>query len=415
MIDKLLTRIVENTKLIFWLALAFKVFAGLALGWIYQNFYFGGDTSAYFADANYLIQFAKTDFPTFLNFMWSNSKELPQCVFCHLQLHNPRALLMSKITAIVSLPGFGNYWLTSIWFSLFSFSGLWALSKRLKKLFPNLKPAIYISLFFIPTFAFWTSGIMKESVIMGCLCWLIAWILDLTYGLENSEKPVTKWLKTLIAICFFYVIFQMKYYYLGAFLPALALLISGKLIDKYFAWKLWQKMLGLSLVGVCIIFLASFVHPNLRLGIIAEIIVENNLKMVSQTTDSSNLIHFQNLSTEPLSLAKNAIIGFWEGLFRPYLWESGHLLKKWTAFENAVLLILSTLFIIQSFRKRVEFHYPNLFLAVGFYMILLAALLPLSAPNLGNLMRYRVAFTPFVWIMVLGNLLKSKASRKQLS
>ncbi len=409
----MLTRTVENTKLVFWLALAFKVIAGLFLGWIYQNFYAGGDTVAYFSDAKFLVQLAKTDFPTFVNFMWSSSKELPQCVFCHLELHNPRALLMSKLTAIVIFFSFGNYWLASVWFSLFSFSGLWAFSERLKKLFPDLKFAIYISLFFIPTFVFWTSGIMKESVIMACLSYLIAWILDLVYDLQRLRNRAKMSLKILLSIWFFYVIFQMKYYYLGALLPALAILVSGKLIDEYFAWKAWQKLLGLALVGVCIIFLASFVHPNLRLGIVAEIIVENNLKMVSQTTDSTNLINFQNLSAEFPSLAKNALIGFWEGLFRPYLWESGHLLKKWTAFENLILLLLCVLSIARITRKGMQIRYPNLALAVGFYIILLAVLLPLSAPNLGNLMRYRVAFIPFIWMMVLGSLLKSRFFKTQ--
>jgi hypothetical protein len=408
----LLKKIVENTKLIFWLALAFKVIAGLFLGWVYQNLYVGGDTIAYFTDANYLIQLAKGDFPIFLDFMWSSSKELSQCVFCHLSLHNPRALLMSKITAIVSLFGFGNYWLTSSWFSLFSFSGLWALSKRLKQLFPNLKLAIYLSLFFIPTFVFWTSGVMKESVIIGCWSWLIAWFLELVYSLKSSKNQVKKAFKALLSIWFFYILFQMKYYYLGALLPALVILISGKLIDKYFTWSNGQKLFGLGLVGVCIILLASFIHPNLRLGIVTEIIVENNLKMVSQTTDSTNLISFQNLSADLPNLSKNAVIGFWEGLFRPYLWESGHLLKKWTALENAILLVLSALFFIQIIRKKVEFNYPNLFLAVGFYIILLAILLPLSAPNLGNLMRYRVAYIPFIWIMVLGSFLRSRKKNR---
>jgi hypothetical protein len=52
-----------------------------------------------------------------------------------------------------------------------------------------------------------------------------------------------------------------------------------------------------------------------------------------------------------------------------------------------------------------------LLLAVLHYIVILGVLLPLAAPNYGEVSRYKVAFLPFFAYLVLAALLPSKADK----
>jgi hypothetical protein len=97
------------------------------------------------------------------------------------------------------------------------------------------------------------------------------------------------------------------------------------------------------------------------------------------------------------------------GLFRPFLWEAAGPLQAGVGLENALLLVGSVLALVALLRGRTRVGASLvLLLATLHYIVILAVLLPLAAPNFGEISRYKVAFLPFFGYVVLAALLPGK-------
>jgi hypothetical protein len=100
------------------------------------------------------------------------------------------------------------------------------------------------------------------------------------------------------------------------------------------------------------------------------------------------------------------------GLFRPFPWEADGPLQAWVGLENGLLLVAAGLAGLSRRRGRTRTG-PHLvlLLATLHYIVILAVLLSLAAPNYGEISRYKVAFLPFFIYVVLAALLPGKAGK----
>ena len=99
-------------------ALALKILAGISVGLTYQYYYAGGDTWNYFYQA---LQFSKVAFFSWSNFIGLFFGSKYELIDGFAYVNQPRAALMVKLVTIVNLVTHSNYWLTSAYFSFFSF------------------------------------------------------------------------------------------------------------------------------------------------------------------------------------------------------------------------------------------------------------------------------------------------------
>lgn len=382
----------------FYPVLSLKLLVGLAVGGVYQYLYNGeGDTFSLYQDAEQIADFVVKHEDAW-EFMINDQAEDFAELYQELANKNPRALIMSKLIAVVHLIS-QNYWLSSCYFSFFSFVGIWYFANTLIRIWPSTKIAVVMAFLLLPSFVFWTSGLLKESVLAACLYLLMAWQLEAVV----RKKTAYKWLKLLFAIPLLYLIFQMKYYYLAAFLPCVCLFMIMPWLDRAFQGVLWKKYLTLGGLFLLMLVLASYVHPNLSLTHVSAVIVQNNLKMAAETTNEQALLHFHDLKNEPVSLLYNAAIGFWEGAFRPYIWEKGHLFWKLTGIENLLVFFLMIFALGNLLLGKVKLlkNNNNVLIVSVLYVLLLAVLLPLAAPNLGNLARYKTGYFPIIVYLML--------------
>ena len=377
-------------------ALGLKVIAGILVGALYAYHYdFQGDTFSLFLDAQKITLKLSDNFSKGTQFVFG----LEELAVEGLLNGNSRAILMSKFISVVYLIA-PNYWLVSVYFSLFAFAGIWALATTLVKLFPKKHWAILLSFCYWPSFVFWSSGVLKEAALIGMLFYLIAWLLQGLYLRENTKH---KLIKSILSLWFIYLILKLKYYYLAVFIPCATILIFSSLIDHYFKIKLWKKYLLLLGVGLSLAFFASKLHPNLRVDYVLEAIIQNNEKMALETENKSALIHFSSLTVHPISFIKNLPTVIFEGLFRPFIWEKGHIFWKLTALENSILICLLGYFLYALFmgKQKVSSKWINLICVASIYIISLLVFLTFATPNLGTLMRYKAGFQPFLMFILL--------------
>ena len=367
-------------------ALIIKIVAGVSVGLLYKYYYAGGDTWNYFYQAEVFSNIAFQSWDNFANLFFYNEYQL---VDEFAYVNQPRAALMVKLVALVNLITRSNYWITSAYFSFFSFVGLWAFSSWVYKTFTYGKIAALI-LFIWPSFVFWSSGILKESIAVGLIFWIIA-----NYFTMMNTKSFRKIITIVFAV---YLLFLIKYYFAVVLLVVLIIygLISLTSLHKK---GLFQQTVTWGLLLTVGLLAGGFLHPNLHPSNILGVVIKNNIAF-AELSNAKNLIHFMDTSTEWVWLIINSPKALFAGLFMPLSFNKGSLVYSIYAIENWLLILLFvrgvTLLKLEDLKSN-----SNLILASGAYIIMLAIFLSLSTPNLGTLSRYKVAYMPILLVAII--------------
>lgn len=379
----------------FFPALALKIVGGLCVGWVYAQYLAAGkgaDTFGFFRDGCYLADLALKNPTIYLEFFFSGKGEIQDLVTAGLSIKNPRAVLFSKWVSLFVLLAGKHYLAVGLYFSLLSFTAIWWLSNLLARYFPALRLLLPAAFFYFPSTLFWTSGILKEALLMASICTLLALFLKIA-----KQRPVLplKIIYLLLVVFISYNILILKYYYFAALLPSLLALYFSENSKRY-------KIFVFGLVYLFSLLLGSFSHPNLRPRKILGAVVKNNQIMTGQTENSTNLIHYPNLRPSVGSFVRHTPKAILEGWLRPYLWESGNRLKKIASVESFCLFWLTLFSLLPPYRRCSPTAFPPLFrLSILLFCLLLLLMLSLSAPNLGNLIRYKSVFMPFALLLIL--------------
>lgn len=390
----------------FFLALGVKLLSGVVLGLLYYQYYGFGDTIAYHQDAIKLSDLAHNDISGYMKILLGQSHNFDVVEFSFQ--NQSRAFFLVKILSVVHLISGQNYWISGLYFSLFSFMGFWTLASALVRYFPSIRFGIVIALLFFPSVVFWSSGIIKESIAIGALALLIKLLIDWILSRKINWKRIT------IGVIMIALVWQLKYYYLGVFLITTIPLIFTDVVVKNKLLKINAFVIYSALFGAVVI-LVSLLHPNFRLDDILYVIVENHNIYVLKSQQGQHIV-YRDLAPNWWSIASNFPMALWSGLFRLGIWEADNMLEYMVGLEKIVVLIfsISAIFRLGDINKS---SHKLLILAALIYTVILSGFLAMSAPNFGTLTRYSVGYMPILLLLILSNnpllsLLKSKFETK---
>jgi hypothetical protein len=386
----------RDAKSLFWISLILKISAGIALGIIYLNYYSSGDTFQYFNNAKLITAWGREHTWDYLEFIW-NDEDYPQ-VLSLLDSFDQRALFFTKLTSILNMLTFDNYWIVCLYGSACSFFCSWFLYRTITHFFPQGKSSAFVSWLLFPSVVFWTSGLLKESFACAALFYLSGIFLKIWF---DQQPSVLEWAGVLIGVMALWI---LKYYYAAIFLSVIfACLIYKFVVLRWFnaRTKTGQVITWLAILSLCLV-LMSFMHPNFSLSIFLEVIVSNN-EAFHKISSANNVIHYDRLSPELFDIFRNVPWALLSGFFRPFIIEGRNAFQWVAGFENLLILVA----VITSIRKAPKILTSEnriLLVATISYVFILCALLALSAPNFGTLSRYRVGYLPyFLFIVLLDN------------
>ena len=363
---------------------------GWAVGWVYFYYYQGGDTINFFQDAERLTALAYQHPIQYLRTL-RGSEPLPVSL---LFAEQPRALFFVKIVSVINIFTHQNYWPTSLYLSLFSFVGVWLLANEIVRWYPSTKYAVAIAFFVYPSFVFWSSGVLKESIAILALC-LCVWA---ALRWLRSEKVSYRWGYVGLLLIATLLLWKLKYYYAGVLVPTLIASVGSQYVLKRSQSAVAWMTFGL--VWLLLLGLASQLHPRLDPTTLAQLLIEQHDRIV-QLSEPDNIIHFYELRPTWESLLQNLPLAWFSGLFRPLLWDvfpadGAAVFRYAVGLENTLLLLLFLRSVVKAFFTTLN-HKTRLWLmATLVYASVLAILLAWVSPNFGTLMRYKVAFLPFV-------------------
>jgi hypothetical protein len=145
------------------------------------------------------------------------------------------------------------------YFSLISFGASWFLFRKINQYFHESTQAAAIAFLFFPSVVFWSSGIIKETLTLASLYFLVGVFLQIFF-----DRMVDK-LVLIISFLASVILWTLKYYWAGVFfITAIASFLALWLSLKSSLAKKNSVVIYV-LLFVFIGLAVSFLHPNFYL------------------------------------------------------------------------------------------------------------------------------------------------------
>jgi hypothetical protein len=377
---------------LFWPSLILKAAAGIGLGLIYLYYYkIPADTFSFFEDAKKLTELARTDFLSYLRFLFIDDETHP--LWKEIVYFQSRALFMVKLTSLLGLITYDNYWIISLCFSMVSFFGAWKLTNVVVESFPSAKVGAIMAFLFFPSVVFWGSGVIKESIAMAALFILWAAVVEIW------QRRKLSWWEWVLVVISAWLLWRLKYYYMAVFLPvSVAAIITRRLSQTWQVKSIAVKLLIWTAIFIVPLGIISSVRPNFYPTRILEVIVSNNREF-NAMSEPDDVINYTSLEPSIGSIVRNVPRALVSGMFRPFPWEA-HTMFQWLiAIENVLLLVLFVSS-LGNLLKLSKSPHRLLLCSVVLYVVALCVFLALSTPNFGTLSRYRISFLPLLFLLI---------------
>ncbi len=398
---------------VFIIAITTKIFFSFLFGIIYQFIYLGGDTFNYYEQGKIITQ-ALREMPLKsvpILFQTQNyDPELTKYVIQISWFHSASEFFIVKLSGILGIFLFNTYSSIALFFVLISFSGLWALFTTMLQLYPERKNSLAIAIFFIPSVIFWGSGLMKDTIILGAIGWVIFFVHRIFIKGEFKLNYII-----LLFICF-YVIFLIKIYILLSLIPPLLLWVVNNYnkriknqMIRYVNWPIF--ILVSSLFGLFVI--QNIVSGNERydLNVIAKRTkINSEYHYYISKQQGGSAYYLGDLDGSIESVLKIAHKAIFVALFRPFIWESNNVLMLLSSLEAFTFLILTIWLLVRRGGNLLSIisRHPFLMLCLLF-SIILAFAVGANSNNFGTLVRYKIPLMPFYSIFLLIALKESSA------
>ena len=375
--------VADNISSYFFPSLAFKLLAGFCFGMVYTFYYQAGDTLFHFASSSRLNDLFNENALKYFRVLFGYDASVISS--------EPRAAFFIRIQSIINLLSLNNYWISTLFISVSSFIVVWVLILRIIKAYNIDIRLVLASLIFFPSVAFWTSGLVKETISYASMC-MIIWAAIPIYKYHSI-----KWKEVVLGVISFVILWKLKYYHAAVIITMLIPLLFYSVL-KLKGLNTGQSVIIVLITSMLCALFVSNMHYNLALQRVLEVIVENNALLTARS-DPQKVIVFQNLQPTLLSLTNNWPAAVFLGLFGPLPWESWNILSLLQSLESMTLLLL---FIVSiKFWKRKNEMDMVLVIFVLAYILIMASLLAYSTPNYGTLSRYKVAYLPMLIYFIL--------------
>jgi hypothetical protein len=399
-------------------ALFLRLLGALLTALMYQYYYGYGDTYYYFFATKDIYNAILNNpsaayemlFDDYNNWDFSTSSYVTfRRIFT-----SPSEALVIKIAGLFSIFGFGTYIGTSFILTVFSFLGCWAIYRVFYDLYPHLHLPLALAILFLPSMCFWSTGIMKDSLV---ITGLGLYVYGIYFGFIKKKKKLVR--SFIFIILGIWLMKTIKVYVLIAILPASVIWVIF-MYNKRIKSPLLRKILGPFLLGIGGVA-AVFTLQQLS-TVYSEYTLEGFIK------ESAKTQWWLKLSTERdggsgydlgvinptlgglINVFPKAVI---VTLFRPFLWETSKIIIFPSAIESLFTLCLTIYVILKVgvFRAIVSTLRDPVILFCMVFAIIFAFCIGFTAYNFGALARYKIPCMPFYFTAMI--LLLDKAKQKK--
>jgi hypothetical protein len=390
----------------FFPGLTVRILCALAIGFLYQFYYRGGDTFAYHTHGSRPLWEAIMESPADGFWLLFQNGEYGAGIWKTASRvwywNDPQSFFVIRLAAILDLFTFSSYSATAVLFAVIAFSGGWLFFLTFYKRYPHMHSWIAFSILFVPTVVFWGSGIFKDSITLSALG-----VATYTFYRIFIEKKF-KIRSVLLMLFSFWVIFSIKKYILLCFLPAVLLWWVATHMSRISSQML--RTIVAPLTGIFALLLSFYAvlkvgeddprYQISRLAETAQITAYDIRYGWGARTGEGSGYTLGELDGSWQSMFKLAPQAINTSLFRPYLWEVINPLMLLSAIEALALLLL-TIHVMWKVRWNL-FTYvkkPDVLFCLVFALVFAFAV-GVSTFNFGTLSRYKIPMMPFYLLSI---------------
>lgn len=405
------------TRRYFFPALCLRLFGALALGFLYQYYYEGGDTYNFHTHGSRHIWRAFMDDPLIGWKLLTAQGEYGPGLYQYARdiwfYTDPDSYFVIRVAALFDLFTFSSYSATACLFAVLSFSGAWALFLTFYRIRPDLHQLIALATLFIPSVIFWGSGLLKDTLTLAALGMLTFSVHELFGQKRMSIRNV------LLLVVSAWVIFSVKKYILMSFAPAVILWLYLDQLMRIRSHMLRLMLTPIILAGIVAsgyyaLVLVGADDPQYsldRIAITAQITAHDIGFYTGRDAGSTySLGELDGTFTGMISKAPQAIV---VSLFRPWLWEVKNPLMMLSALESFLFLIITLRVVLgKPLLMWRALSSPVVVFCLVFSLIFAFAV-GVSTFNFGTLARYKIPLLPFYSLALIFTFHQEKRERNR--
>ncbi len=386
--------------------LTIKIIGGFGVCIIYLYYYGSGDTLLYFHSDKVLLRLMMKYPGTFYSIMTGHLTPENRAAFDDETgypnyWYDPHTFYIVRLTTFICLLGMKSFLTTTILLAWFSFSGIWRLFVMFCEEFPHLEKQFAYAIFYIPSVAFWGSGLLKDTITLSAICWF-------SYSFYKAFIKRENFIKNFIYVFIsMYLILSIKSYILYSLLPGTFLWLTytnlGNINNKIIRYIVAPFLLFGGSISIFLLLkqlgneMGKFnVNEILERAVITQ-------QDLIKDYNGGNTFDIGKFDANIPSMLAKAPIAIVSGLFRPFIWEANNLVMLISSLENMAMLIFTilTLIKIRVFNFFGLLRTNPMLLFVFSFAICFAFSVGLSTPNFGSLVRYRIPSIPFFLISLI--------------
>jgi hypothetical protein len=381
-----------------------KLFAALSFSLIYIVKYSGGDTTAYWDTAQKFNNLFYLDIPKFANEFFHPEPFADRYLSFDISTGVPpewiynekEGLFTAKIYTLLTFITFRGYLAMTMICAFISFKASWKILELAHKYKASSDRNIAIGALFLPSTAFWCTGISKDTIVYCCVIYAI----DLLFKFfeKDYKKNFIYYFKLFII---YFLLSNIRDFMLivalGPFIFALGIKWSNKEGNSGFAKFGIQALLIL----IILFGLSLFFSSSKAVEITDEAqVIQSDLKNNSEYGGAKYDLGITDYS--PLGMLKAMPISIFTAFFRPFIWEGGSLFILISAVETFIFLILTILLVFRTgivlMIKQIRSN-EFLIMAIVFSLIL-GFFAGYTSGLFGVLVRFKAPFLPFLFIVL---------------
>jgi len=387
--------------------LLFKVGFGFVFALSYIFYYGGGDTIAYWDMAGCMNKLFKISPEWYFRELLSDPSDPGYINRYNSETGYPPGWIMrehqgffvSKIVSFFTFITANSYLTISLLFSVISARVSWRFYDTVRKIVPVTSRWFTYGILFIPSVAFWCTGISKDTLVV------ISIFSIVTHAFTVLNKTAAHPFWSILLIVFhMWILYNVRSVVLITLLIPLFVAVSLRVSNRFKEHLFFKRLVQVVITGVSITLFFIGIQSYGE-----EVSVENYIKeaeivqkdFANNTAYTGKKYTLEVMDYSPLGMIQVFPAAIIAGWYRPFPWEALSPTLLLNGLESTVLLFLTFRFFISGRKKRLREIRTNEFLIFAlFFVVIFGFVMGFSSIIFGVLVRLRAPLLPFLTILL---------------
>lgn len=392
-----------------------KITGAIALGLVYFFYYDGGDTINYHQTACGFVNVFTKDFDNFI-YLYFGKPAMSEFYLFNSEdgfvywVKDQYAFFVSKVFFLFMLASFKSYVAGTILVASVCYIAVWQLYMVFVNEFPEIYKELAFGILFVPSVAFWGSGLMKDSLSLSAACLYVYGF----YWFIIKKNRTLYYAGAIFSAAF--LLLSIKPYILLALLPGSGVwLISLNIRNvKNTLAKILIVPVIIVIISIIVFFIMSSLGTKLGKYSLGEVLKTAKISQqdLKQGYYGGNTFDIGDYDATPTSLLSVSYKATFASLYRPTLLDVRNVIMLFSALENTFLLLFTFYLLVKLkfFRFFIYLGSNPLALFSFIFSIFFAISVGISISNFGTLVRLKIPCVPFFIcsLLIVNHVIKKK-------